>query len=49
MLGLILWKKACFYDNDNGFVTVAKYKNGELQPLGSKRPKWLKELMEKMH
>lgn len=33
---------------DNEFMTVAKYKNGELQPIGSKRPKWLAELIEKM-
>ncbi len=25
--------EATFYDNDNGFLTVAKYKNGELQQL----------------
>ena len=36
--------EATFYDNDNGFVTVAKYKNGELQTIGSKQPDWLKEL-----
>ena len=41
--------EATFYDNDNGFVTVAKYKNGELQPIGSKSPMWLKELIEKMN
>lgn len=41
--------EATFYDNDNGFVTVAKYKNGEMQPIGSKHPKWLTELMEKMN
>ena len=40
--------EATFYDNDNGFVTVAKYKNGELQPIGSKKPNWLNELIEKM-
>ena len=40
--------EATFYDNDNGFVTVAKYKNGELQPIGHKSPKWLTELMEKI-
>lgn len=41
--------EATFYDNDNGFVTVAKYKNGELQPIGKNSPKWLKELIEKMN
>lgn len=39
--------EATFYDNDNGFVTVAKYKNGELQLMGQNSPKWLAELMEK--
>lgn len=41
--------EATFYDNDNGFVTVAKYKNGELQPIGHKQPNWLNELIEKMN
>ena len=40
--------EATFYDNDNGFVTVAKYKNGELQPIGQKQPHWLNDLIEKM-
>ena len=40
--------EATFYDNDNGFVTVAKYKNGELHTVGQDSPKWLAELMEKM-
>ena len=40
--------EATFYDNDNGFVTVAKYKNGDLQTIGQKSPKWLLELVEKM-
>lgn len=39
--------EATFYDNDNGFVTVAKYKNGELQTKGSKQPEWLKKLINK--
>lgn len=41
--------EATFCDNDNGFVTVAKYKNGELQTIGQKTPKWLSELIEKMN
>jgi len=41
--------EATFYDNDNGFVTVAKYKNGELQTIGHSQPLWLKELIEKMN
>ena len=40
--------EATFYDNDNGFVTVAKYKNGELHTIGQNSPKWLLELIEKM-
>lgn len=40
--------EATFYDNDNGFVTVAKYKNGELQTIGQNCPKWLNELMDRM-
>lgn len=41
--------EATFYDNDNGFVTVAKYKNGEIQPFGHTQPKWFEELLEKMN
>lgn len=48
LLVLPYCNEATFYDNDNGFVTVAKYKNGEIQPIGSVRPKWLEELLEKM-
>lgn len=40
--------EATFYDNNNGFVTVAKYKNGELQPIGQNAPAWLTEFMEKL-
>ena len=41
--------EATFYDNGNGFVTVAKYKNGDLQTIGQSTPKWLLELLEKMN
>ena len=41
--------EATFYDNDNGFVTVAKYKNGELQPIGKQQPKWMEELIGKLN
>ncbi len=41
--------EATFYDNDNGFTTVAKYKNGDLQTIGQKQPKWLMELIDKMN
>ena len=40
--------EATFYDNDNGFVTVAKYKNGEFMPIGA-QPDWFKELLEKLN
>lgn len=38
--------EAEFYDNDNGFVKIAEYRNGEIRTVGSLRPKWLRELME---
>ena len=37
--------EATFYDNENGFVAVAEYKNGEILQKGSTRPQWLDELM----
>lgn len=38
--------EAEFYDNDNGFVKVAEYRNGELRTVGSHWPEWLRELQE---
>ena len=38
--------EADFYDNDNGFVLVAEYRNGELRTIGTHRPAWLIELQE---
>ena len=38
--------EAEFYDNDNGFALVAKYRNGELRTVGSRRPQWLMELLQ---
>ena len=35
-----------FYDNDNGFIKVAEYRNGEIIPMGDYRPRWLTELIE---
>lgn len=32
------------FDNENGFVEVAEYQNGELLPKGNYYPKWLDEL-----
>ena len=40
--------EAEFYDNDNGFVLVAEYRNGELRPVGNRRPQWLMELLQFM-
>ena len=40
--------EATFYDNENGFVAVAEYKNGEMLQIGNLKPEWLKELMEYM-
>ncbi len=36
--------EAEFYDNDNGFVKVAEYRNGELRKIGSNVCKWIDEL-----
>ena len=38
--------EAAFYDNDNGFVEVAAYRNGELILEGERRPRWIVELAE---
>lgn len=38
--------EAAFYDNDNGFVEVAAYRNGELILEGERRPRWIMELAE---
>lgn len=38
--------EAEFYDNDNGFVKVAEYRNGELRLVGQLQPKWLFELQK---
>lgn len=38
--------EAEFYDNDNGFVKVAEYRNGELIPIGDYQPQWLNELIK---
>lgn len=36
--------EARFFDNDNGFVEVAEYRNGELLLKGEYRPGWILEL-----
>ena len=33
-----------FYDNDNGFVKVAEYRNGELRTVGMRSPNWILDL-----
>lgn len=38
--------EAEFYDNDNGFVKVAEYRNGELRAIGKHQPLWLVELQK---
>lgn len=38
--------EAAFYDNNNGFVEVAAYRNGELILEGEYRPNWIAELAE---
>ena len=37
-----------FFDNDNGFVEVAEYKNGELIFKNSHNPNWLVEFGERL-
>lgn len=36
--------EAEFYDNDNGFVKVAEYRNGEFRRIGSNTCVWVDEL-----
>ena len=36
--------EARFFDNDNGFIEVAEYRNGELILKGEIRPAWIQEL-----
>lgn len=38
--------EAAFYDNDNGFVEVAAYQNGELILEGEYHPRWIVELSD---
>lgn len=41
---LPLCNEAYFYDNDNGFVNIAEYRNGKLLLKGDYAPKWIREL-----
>lgn len=43
---LPLCDEVCFFDNENGFVEVGEYKNGELIFKGDYRPVWLQELSD---
>lgn len=38
--------EAEFYDNDNGFVKVAEYRNGEFRTVGAHIPHWVNELRD---
>ncbi len=38
--------QAEFYDNDNGFVLVGEYRNGELLLVGDHQPRWIMELRD---
>ena len=38
--------EAKFFDNDNGFVLVAVYRNGQILPVGEARPVWLTQLLQ---
>ena len=38
--------EARFFDNDNGFLEVAEYRNGELILHGETRPGWVLELVQ---
>ena len=40
--------EARFFDNDNGFMEVAEYRNGELVLKGERHPAWIKELAERL-
>lgn len=45
---LPLVDEAAFFDNENGFVHVADYRNGELALAGNYLPVWLDELKERL-
>ena len=41
--------EATFFDNENGFVEVAEYRNGEFRCLGDYKPAWVTELQAEMN
>ncbi len=45
---LTLVDEAVFFDNENGFIHAADYRNGELTQTGKCRPRWLDELKERL-
>lgn len=45
---LPLVDEAVLFDNENGFVRVAYYRNGRFTVTGDYRPKWLEELKERI-
>jgi Uncharacterized protein conserved in bacteria len=45
---LVYCDEAAFFDNDNGFVQVAEYRNGEIIPITENKPRWLVELMNEI-
>ncbi len=38
--------EAVFFDNENGFVKVAEYKNGEIRTVGDFKPDWLNKFIK---
>ena len=40
--------EAVFFDNENGFIEKAEYRNGTLITKGGNIPEWIKELGEKI-
>ena len=38
--------EAVLYDNENGFIKVAEYKNGTILCVGERHPAWLNELLD---
>lgn len=43
---LLYCNEAIFFDNRNGFIEIAKYRNGEIIPYAGQQPNWLMELMD---
>lgn len=42
------WVRTEFFDNDNGFIEVAEYVNGELILKGEPQKEWVKELLGRL-